>query len=122
VEHFISGQGHDFSSIALQWRRQKPQGEKPGYPPGWSSGHDGDSYYILKHTPGTKRNSSFRLPARKRRHQLPGLPHRFSPEPPKNLPGLNKTPLKAIFMINEIVTRLVRNLWYYGGKSIAEQI
>ena len=83
-------------------------------------GHGGDFYYILKDTPGTKRNPSFRLPARKMRHQPPGLPHRFSPEPPKNLPDLNKTLLKAILMINEIVTRVVRNIWYYGGKSIAE--
>jgi hypothetical protein len=79
-------------------------------------------YYILNDAPGTKRNPSFRLPARKLRHQPPALPHRFSPGPPKNLPDLNKTPLKAIFMINKIVTLLVRNLWYYGGKSIAEQI
>jgi hypothetical protein len=44
----------------------------------------------------------------------------FSPERPQALPDLNKTLLKAIFMVNEIVTRLVRNNWYYGGKSIAE--
>jgi hypothetical protein len=41
---------------------------------------------------------------------------------PKTLPDLNKTPLKAIFMINEIVTHLGRNFWYYGGKTIAEWI
>jgi hypothetical protein len=53
-------------------------------------------------------------------HQPPGLPHRFPPDLLKNLPDLNKTLLRAILMINEIVTRLVRNIWYYGGKSIAE--
>ena len=76
-------------------------------------GHGGDFYYILKDTPGTKRNPPLRL-------QLPGLPHRFKPQRPKKLPGLNKTFLQAILMINEIVTRVVRNIWYYGGKSIAE--
>jgi hypothetical protein len=55
-------------------------------------------------------------------HPPSGLPHRFPPEPPKNLPDLNITPLKAFLMINEIVTRVVRNIWYYGGKSIAEEI
>jgi hypothetical protein len=54
------------------------------------------------------------------RHQPPVLPHRFSLEPPNSLPNLNKTLPKAILMINEIVTRVVRNIWYYGGKSIAE--
>ncbi len=83
-------------------------------------GHGGDFYYILKHTPGTKRNPSLGLSAGKMRHHPPDLPQRFSPEPPKNLPDINKTPLKAILMINEIVTRVVRNIWYYGGKSIAE--
>jgi hypothetical protein len=41
-------------------------------------------------------------------------------EPPQTLADLNKPRLKAILMINEIVTRPVRNIWYYGGKSIAE--
>ena len=84
-------------------------------------GHGGDFYYILKDMPGTKRNPPFRLPARKMRRQLPGLPSasRLSPQ---ILPNLNKTLLKAILMINEIVIRVVRNNWYYGGKSIAEQI
>jgi hypothetical protein len=54
------------------------------------------------------------------RHQLRGLPHHFPVALPKKLPDLNKTLLKAILMINEIVTRLVRNIWYYGGKSVAE--
>jgi hypothetical protein len=36
------------------------------------------------------------------------------------LPHLNKTLLKAILMINKIVTCVARNIWYYGGKSIAE--
>ena len=38
----------------------------------------------------------------------------------QNLP--DTTALKAILMINEIVTRLGRNFWYYGGKIIAEWI
>jgi hypothetical protein len=88
-----------------------PRFEKPGCPPGWSNGPEqdgGDFYYILKPTPGTKRNPSFRLPARKMRHQTPGLPHRFSLESPPNLPDLNKTLFKAILTINEIVIRLVQ--------------
>jgi len=83
-------------------------------------GYGGDFYYILNDAPGTKRNPSFHLAARKMRYQPPALPYRFSPEPPKNLPDLNKTLLKAILMINEIVTRVVRNIWYYGGKCVAE--
>jgi hypothetical protein len=54
------------------------------------------------------------------RRQPPDLPRRFSPEPPKNLADLNEALLKAILMIYEIVTCVVRNIWYYGGKSIAE--
>jgi hypothetical protein len=53
------------------------------------------------------------------RHPLPGLGTAFRLSPPK-LPGLNKTFGTAILMLNEIVTRVVRNIWYYGGKSIAE--
>jgi hypothetical protein len=49
------------------------------------------------------------------RHQPPGRPRRFSPEPHQNLPDLNKTLPKAILMINEIVTRVVQEylvLWW----------
>jgi hypothetical protein len=54
------------------------------------------------------------------RRPPPDLLRRFSPGPFPKLTNLNKTLLKAILMINEIVTRMVRNIWYYGGKSIAE--
>ena len=47
-------------------------------------------------------------------------PARFSPELPKNLADINEALLQAILMINEIVTSVVRNIWYYAGKSIAE--
>jgi hypothetical protein len=48
------------------------------------------------------------------------LPHRVFAGAAKKLPGLNKTFLPAILMKNEIVTRMVRNIWYYAGKRIAE--
>jgi hypothetical protein len=46
----------------------------------------------------------------------------FSSEGSKNSADLNKSHLRAISMVNEIVTRVSRNFWYYGGKTLAEKI
>jgi hypothetical protein len=114
----------NFSSIAMQWGRQELRVEKPGYPPDWSNGPGRTWRRFLLYTErsaGNQEKSIFPTSGPENATPATGLPAPgFRRSAPKALPDITQTLLEAILMINEIVTLMVRNIWYYGGKSIAE--
>ena len=115
----------NFSSTSMHYRRHKPRVERPGGPPFPAAqthrgDHEGDFILYLNETPREPREihlSASRPGKCATRRQASPAAFRLSPQ---NLADLNKPRLKVILMMNEIVIRPVRNIWYYGGKSIAE--
>jgi hypothetical protein len=85
-------------------------------------------YYILQGGVENQEKSALEdnLPPGRNRGPIPALPAARPGGPPSLFDKSGRTVTKPLskpsLMINEIVTRLDRNFWYYGGKIFADWI